>query len=250
MVDLISVAYGMESDKVVGGPNWLDWDRFDVFAKAPPATTQENLKLMVQNLLADRFKLVVRKDTRPMPAYALSVGTGKHKMKEATADQPGCQSVPQNPSPGTIPYQVLSCHGMTMETFANVLRDWNGGTYIADPVVDRTGLSGAFDFDIKWTPRNRLAQAGSDGITIFDAVDKQLGLKLEPQKLPLPVLVVDSVNETPTPNAADVSAKIPPPPPGTPAGPPGGGPRRTRLPPTGNPSTASSSEVPVRRDSI
>jgi uncharacterized protein (TIGR03435 family) len=100
-----------------------------------------------------------------------------------------------------------------MDALANVLRDWNGGTYLADPVVDRTGLSGTFDFDLKWTPRARLPQAGSDGITIFDAVDKQLGLKLEPQKLPLPVLVVDSVNETPTPNAPGVSAKIPPPPP-------------------------------------
>jgi uncharacterized protein (TIGR03435 family) len=213
MVDLISVAYNMESNKVLGGPSWLDWDRFDLVAKAPPTAKQSDVGPMLQTLLADRFKLVVRKDTKPMPAYALSVGTGKHKMKEATADQPGCQPVPQNPPPGTIPYQVLSCHGITMETFANVLRDWNGGTYIADPVVDRTGLSGTFDFDIKWTPRNRLAQAGSDGITIFDAVDKQLGLKLEPQKLPLPVLVVDSVNETPTPNAADVSAKIPPRPP-------------------------------------
>jgi uncharacterized protein (TIGR03435 family) len=168
---------------------------------------------MLQGLLADRFKLVVRHDTKPMPAYALSVGTGKHKMKEAAADEPGCRPVTQNPAPGTVPYQVLSCHGITMDALANVLRDWNGGTYLADPVVDRTGLSGTFDFDLKWTPRARLPQAGSDGITIFDAVDKQLGLKLEPQKLPLPVLVVDSVNETPTPNAPGVSAKIPPPPP-------------------------------------
>src|SRR5205085_1052228 len=89
----------------------------------------------------------------------------------------------------------------------------NGGTYLPDPVVDRTALAGAWDFDLKWTPRNRIAQAGSDAITLFDALDKQLGLKLEPQKLPLPVLLVDSVNQTPTPNAPDVASKIPPPPP-------------------------------------
>src|SRR6476646_432917 len=65
MVDLISMAYGMESDKILGGPNWLDWDRFDVLAKAPLATTQENLNQMLQHLLADRFKLVVHKDTKP-----------------------------------------------------------------------------------------------------------------------------------------------------------------------------------------
>jgi uncharacterized protein (TIGR03435 family) len=100
-----------------------------------------------------------------------------------------------------------------MEVFAQVLRGYGGGTYLADPVVDKTGLSGEWDFDLKWTPRNRLAQLGSDAITLFDAVDKQLGLKLEAQKLPLPVLVVDTVNQTPTPNATGVAATIPNPPP-------------------------------------
>ncbi len=214
MVDLISIAYEMESNRVIGGPSWLDWNRFDVLAKAPPAAKQNDVGPMLQKLLADRFKLVVRKDTKPMPALALSVGTGKHKMKQGTADQPGCQgAAPQNPSPGTVPYQGLSCHGVTMEVFANVLRDWTGGTYLADPVVDRTELSGTWDFDLKWTPRNRLPQAGPDGITIFDAVDKQLGLKLEPQKLPMPVIVVDSANEIPTPNAPGILTQIPPPPP-------------------------------------
>ena len=74
------------------------------------------------------------------------------------------------------------------------MRGYGGGTYLADPVVDQTGLSGAWDFDLKFTPRNRLAQAGSDGISLFDAVDKQLGLKLEAKKAPLAVLIVDSVN--------------------------------------------------------
>jgi uncharacterized protein (TIGR03435 family) len=148
MVDLISMAYGMEPDKILGGPNWLDWDRFDVLAKAPP-TTQEKLNLMLQNLLADRFKLVVRKDTKLMPAFALTAGKGKPKMKEVTKEasgpgQQGCQGVPQNPAAGTIPYQVMSCHGVTMAAFADVLYDWGGGSYLADPVVDQTGLGGAW----------------------------------------------------------------------------------------------------------
>ena len=217
MVDLISMAYGMEPDKILGGPNWLDWDRFDVLAKAPP-TTQENLNLMLQNLLADRFKLVVHKDTKPMPAFALTAGKGKPKMKEGTNEasssgQAGCQGVPQNPAPGTVPYQVVSCHGITMATFADVLRGFGYGSYLPDPVVDQTGLGGAWDFELKWTARNRLAQAGPDGISLLDAVDKQLGLKLEAKKLPLPVLIVDSVNQKPTPNEPGVTTKIPPPPP-------------------------------------
>jgi uncharacterized protein (TIGR03435 family) len=212
MVDLISMAYNMESNKVLGGPNWLDWDRFDVAAKAPPATKQDDLNIMLQNLLADRFKLVTHKDTKAMPAYALTVGKDKPKMKPAASgDKPDCQNV-QNGG-GPEPYQVISCRNMTMEVFAQVLRGWGGGTYLADPVVDKTGLTGAWDFELKWTPRNRLAQAGSDGITLFDAVDKQLGLKLDAQKLPLPVLLVDSVNQKPTPNPTGVADTIPSPPP-------------------------------------
>jgi uncharacterized protein (TIGR03435 family) len=214
MVDLISLAYNMESDKVLGGPNWLDWDRFDILAKAPQGATPKDVGPMLEDLLADRFKLVVRKDTKPMPAFALLVSNGKPKMKEASGSgEPGCQNVPQDPAPGTVPYQIISCHNMTMEAFADILRNWTGGTYLPDPVVDRTALKGAWDFDLKWTARNRLAQAGGDGISLFDAVDKQLGLKLDAQKLPLPVLVVDSVNQKPTPNAPEVAAKIPPPPP-------------------------------------
>ena len=78
---------------------------------------------MLQNLLADRFKLVVHKDIKLMPAFALTAGKGKPKMKEGRAGsgEPGCQGVPQNPAPGTVPYQVISCHNMTMATFAGVL---------------------------------------------------------------------------------------------------------------------------------
>ncbi|HTA42689.1 MAG TPA: TIGR03435 family protein [Bryobacteraceae bacterium] len=214
MVDLIGAAYGLESDKVLGGPRWLDWDRFDVLAKAPPGIKQETLGTMLQNLLADRFKLEVHKDTKPMPAFVMTAGKGKPKMKQASGPgEPNCKDVPQNPAPGTVPYQMISCHDVTMAVLADVLQGYGGGTYFADPVVDQTGLEGAWDFELKWTPRNRLAQAGADAITLFDAVDKQLGLKLEARKTPQPVLIVDSVNETPSANEPGVAAKIPPPPP-------------------------------------
>ena len=80
-------------------------------------------------------------------------------------------------------------------------------------MVDKTGLEGSWDFDITWTPAPLLGLAGADGISIFDAVDKQLGLKLEEQKLPLPVIVVDSANEKPTDNPAGVTTALPTPPP-------------------------------------
>src|SRR6267154_4962500 len=83
MVDLIRNAYGVDADKVIGGPSWLETDRFDVIALAPPSTSQETIKQMLQALLADRFKLTVHTDSKSLPTYALTVGKGKPKLKES-----------------------------------------------------------------------------------------------------------------------------------------------------------------------
>jgi uncharacterized protein (TIGR03435 family) len=216
MVDLVSAAYGIEAGNVLGGPSWLERDRFDVIAKAPPTTSKETIKLMLQALLADRFKLVVHNDSKPLPAYVLSVGKGgKPKLKESDDSAPAtCGEGPKQPDPppGGVPYISVTCHNMTMEKFAQSLHEMAGG-YLQSPVVDQTGLKGYWDIDIKWTGRGALAKAGADGISIFDAVDKQLGLKLEMQKASLPVVIVESVNEKPTPNSAGVVTKLPTPPP-------------------------------------
>lgn len=214
MVDLIRVAYGVDADKVLGGPSWLETDRFDVIATAPPATPPENIKLMLQALLADRFKLAVHTDSKLLPSYVLTVGPGgKPKMKEADGSgNAGCQPVPQAPQPDVVPYAVASCRGMTMEAFAPLLRAI-AGAYITSPVTDQTGLKGSWDFELKWTPRPLLAQAGADGISLFDAVDKQLGLKLELQNLSSAAIIVDSVNQKPSDNPPGVAARLPPAPP-------------------------------------
>jgi uncharacterized protein (TIGR03435 family) len=210
---LIASAYGLESEKVQGGPNWLDTDRFDIAAKAPVNTPPAQVKLMLQTLLADRFQLKIHMDSKPLPVFVLSVGKGKPKLRESDGTgNSGCRGEPQNPQPGVIPYNVATCHNRTMEQLAQDLRDMANG-YLTNPVVDQTGLKGSWDFEIKWTSRGALAAAGADGISIFDAVDKQLGLKLEAQKLAVPVIVVDSVNRKPTENPAGVSANLPSPPP-------------------------------------
>jgi len=215
MLDLISVAYGVENEKVQGGPSWLEKDQFDVIAKTAKSTTVETVKPMLQSLLADRFKLVVHNDTKPMPIFALTVGKGKPKLKEAaTATDSGCapRTDPANPTPPTPFYIIATCHNMTMEAFAPLLRQYAGG-YLTNPVIDSTGLKGNWDFEFKWSPRNLVGIAGADGITIFDAMDKQLGLKLEAQKAPTAVIVVDGVNEKPTDNPPEVAASLPPTPP-------------------------------------
>lgn len=215
MLDLISVAYAMDSRKVVGGPSWLDQDRFDIIAGAPPATSQDTGLLMLQSLLAERFKLALHKDTKPMPAFVLSLGKGKPKMKESKDEGPSsCQGQSQpNVAPIAGAPTVVLCRNMTMAALADNLQGLTSGTYLPNAVIDETGLKGAWDFELKWHARNQLAAAGSEGLTIFDAVEKQLGLKLEPQQRPQPVLVIDSVNRSPTPNAADVTGKLPPAPP-------------------------------------
>jgi uncharacterized protein (TIGR03435 family) len=212
MVDLIAVSYGINSpEMIVGGPNWLERDRFDIAAKAPNSTSADDVKLMLQQLLSERFKLVLHKDTRPMPGVVLGPGKGPHKLKEAASPGAGCQGRAQ-PTPGGAPLVQASCKGISMDLFAQQLRGF-GGPYITSPVTDQTGLKGYWDFDIEFTPRAALALAGADAITIFDAVEKQLGLKLEQQRVQTPVIVVDSVNQTPTANPSGIAASIPAPPP-------------------------------------
>ena len=219
ILDLIRTAYNLNADKVFGGPAWLDYDRFDVIGKIPSnPPSQDTLKLMLQALLAERFKLAVHKDTKPVAGLVLSMGKAKPKMKEAEGSgDTGCKPQPQPPRPPTpgvpnIPMTLFACRNITMEAFAAALRGISTG-YVSNTVLDLTGLKGAWDFDIKFTQRPLLPLAGSDGITLSDAIDKQLGLKLEEQKIPTPVIVVDQVNEQPTMNPADLDTKFPPAPP-------------------------------------
>src|SRR5437762_2565089 len=99
MVDLIATAYSISDPTlIVGGPAWLERNRFDIAAKAQQGTSADNVKLMLQELLVDRFKLVSHKDSRPMSGYVLTLGKDKHKLKEASGPGAGCQgNPPPNP---------------------------------------------------------------------------------------------------------------------------------------------------------
>jgi uncharacterized protein (TIGR03435 family) len=211
MVDLISLAYGIDNDKIIAGPHWLDTDRFDVSARARPGSTPDQAKIMLQTLLAERFSLKLHMDSKELPGFVLSVGNGKPKMKPAADESasPGCQGQPPAPSPDAVPQQVIDCHSMSIDDLARLAGNIANGS---GSVLNKTGLEGKWDFTIKWTPPGLLARAGADGISIYDALDKQLGLKLKAGRIPQPVIFIDSVNEAPTPNAADISKFLPPPP--------------------------------------
>lgn len=211
MVDLISLAYDVDNTKVLAGPIWLDLHRFDLSARAPSGSTPEQARLMLQKLLAERFSLKIHHDSKEMPGFVLSAGSSKPNMKPAVdaSAGPNCQGRPQTPGADTVPQQVVDCRSVSMDELARLLANVANGSSSA---LNKTGLEGKWDFTIKWTPPALLARAGADGISIFDAVDKQLGLKLESGKISQPVVVVDSVNEAPTPNPADTSKFMPPPP--------------------------------------
>ena len=232
MVDLIRIAYSFDPDKVLGGPSWLEMDRFDVIAKVPPETMPETRNMMLQSLLEDRFKLKVRKETKPLLTYALTAGK-KPQLKEADGkEEPGCrpQAASGPPSEGTIqlfmddgsgrPTMIslgpggtihYVCRNMTMAVFAARLRGMFGASVGANDVLDETGLKGNWNFDVKWSfLMGAMGANAGERISMFDAVEKQLGLKLEERQVPTPVIVVESVNEKPSSNPPEVAEALPP----------------------------------------
>jgi len=213
MLNLIVSAYGVSEDTIAGGPGWLSSDLFDVIAKVPDGTTPATANLMLQTLLAERFGLIIHKGTAPVPRFVLSVGKGGSKLK-AGSGSPGCQPQPQagggrGPNDAASqPNQKVACHNLTAAAIATNLRQMAGG-YLDHDVIDSTKLEGSWDFDLEWTARGLLAAKGAEGISVFDAVDKQLGLKLELQNVPMPSLAIESVNRKPTANLPGVATALP-----------------------------------------
>lgn len=213
MLGLIESAYGVAEDTIAGGPGWVGADLFDVVAKVPAGTTKADANLMLRSLLKERFGLVVRNEERPVPRYVLSVGSGS-KLKPAANERgtPGCEAQPLPPGPPPTdpalqPNIKVSCHNLTAEAIADNLHQMAGG-YLDHDVVDATKLEGAWDFNLEWTGRGLLAAKGADGISIFDAVSKQLGLKLTVQNISMPSLAIVSVVRKPTPNAAGTATAL------------------------------------------
>jgi len=215
MLNLIAAAYGISEDGIAGGPGWVSSDLFDVIAKVPEGTKMAAANQMLQALLADRFQLVVKNETAPQPRYVLTVGKGSKLKPAADSGNPGCQPKQQPGGPGrgsasdpaSIPNIIAVCHNLTAQGIAENLKQMAGG-YFDHDVVDQTKLEGTYDFEIEWTGRGVLSAKGADGISIFDAIDKQLGLKAELKNIPMPALVIQSVNRKPSPNPATISSAL------------------------------------------
>jgi uncharacterized protein (TIGR03435 family) len=193
---LIYNAYKVRSfqDYPPGLPAWADQYRFDIEAKTDDDTTAVMEKLsvqgqgnlgrdMLQSLLADRFQLRVHYESRMQPIYELVLAKGGFKLKPLPADQkPGGMSG----RPGE-----MIVHGMSIAAFADFLSMSN---LAGRTVVDKTGLTGNYDINLKWTPDDQQGTPDA-GPTLFTAIKEQLGLKLEPAKGPVDTLVIDHVEK-------------------------------------------------------
>lgn len=267
--DLMVEAYSVKRYQISGGPNWLDSERFDILAKVPDGASEEKVKIMLQNLLADRFKLTLHRESKEMPMYALVVAAKGPKLKDSTVTDtpPPSDSQPKEggrgdvgagsaaPSPplppglgkgglkigpdgcpetppmaagraGTVMMitpsgECMISNSYTMDGLATQLSN-----RFDRPVIDQTGLKGKYDFRLHYDPssvpggrggpimfkdgpgprptggdpENRIAPDSDPPPSIFNALQEQLGLKLEATKGSVDLLVIDHVEKTPTEN--------------------------------------------------
>jgi bla regulator protein blaR1 len=211
---IIRLAYGLREFQTVGGPEWIDTERFDIQARAPQGAMESDAPRRLQSLLAERFALKVRSEKRDRPIYALVLaradGSLGPRLRQSQTPSAGGLGNNQCAPPGPPgPFNMRLC-GVTIAQLVERYLPM----YSDRLVVDRTGLSGGFDFVLHFDnrpipgvgpfgglpPTPQAAEpAASDAVSIFTALEEQLGLKLEPQTAPVEVLVIDHV-ERPTAN--------------------------------------------------
>jgi uncharacterized protein (TIGR03435 family) len=186
--DLIRLGWDVRSYEISGGPKWLDSDRYNIEAKpevpldvpGPGNEGDHRLRLMVQAMLADRFKLKLHRETKEVSVYLLVIGRNGPRLKQTR--EPADQGPHIQDSKGK-----LIATKVDMPLFSRALAGELGVT-----VIDRTNLSGAYDLNLEWNPDEDVSAAvSSSGPSIFTALQEQLGLRLESGKAPVDVVVVD-----------------------------------------------------------
>jgi uncharacterized protein (TIGR03435 family) len=190
---LITFAYNVKDFQLSGGPGWANSEMYDIVAKADGNATPPQLRLMLQTLLKDRFKLALRHETKDAPIYELVVAKGGSKIQEDTASARARLGMT---GPGKLIAQKAS-----LAMFAPVL-----GTLAGRPVVDKTGLASTYTFNLEWTPAvgeggltgpggPDVAPPDSSGPSLFTALQEQLGLRLQSAKGPIESLVIEGAEK-------------------------------------------------------
>jgi bla regulator protein blaR1 len=193
---LIQITYSMKPFLILGSPRWLDSEEFAIVAKPPEGTPPVNppritddLRKRLQALLADRFHLAVHRETRVMPVYVLMVAKDGPKLKQADPNQAFRLKRAGNG-------RILNDGGAKIAMLVSVIA--NG---FDRPVLDETGLTGSYAFDLQWTPDRAPSAPGQQqpgavepsGPSLFTALREQLGLRLESMRRRVDVLVIDHV---------------------------------------------------------
>jgi uncharacterized protein (TIGR03435 family) len=194
---LVQAAYNLTPRAVSGGPSWVDSDRYEILAETPGSIrpSPDEQMSMLRKLLADRFNLKFHREEKEFSIYALTVNKAGSKLKESTLD---LDATPEGPpllafviAPDTV---RLPARGLCMPELASLFQR----AALDRPVVDKTGLSARYDFDLEWTPDE--SQFGGLGLKgtpestkpdLFTAIQQQLGLRLESTKGPIATLVID-----------------------------------------------------------
>jgi uncharacterized protein (TIGR03435 family) len=222
-------AYGLKDYEVVA-PKWMDSERYDIVAKVPQGATKKDLMVMLQSLLIERFQLTTHHEQKELPVFALVVSKNGPKMKEI-ASQPD-SSLPSGVSRGSPSSQFppdgfpklpagmtegFAARGTAEGSLRMTYKSQTTGdlgenllSFVPRPVVDATGLKAKYDFTLEFTPEN-VRPAGAlrpetadvpddQRVTVFEALQSQLGLKLEPSKAPVNILVIDHVEKVPAEN--------------------------------------------------
>lgn len=213
LTNVIDNAYRIRRYQLIGGPDWIDSDRYNIQAKAAGDATRDEMMLMLQSLLADRFKLKVHREMRELPIYVLTVAKGG--IKAPRSPDGGCVTFdprnPPRPAAGQATRPFCGNNLIRTNTWDATAIDMAGAAgalvgVLGRSVVDRTGITGKFDIHVQWTPDQ--ASAGVDGATasnadaappLFTVLEDQLGLKVESSRGPVDVLVIDHV-ERPSEN--------------------------------------------------
>jgi uncharacterized protein (TIGR03435 family) len=196
---LITMAFDLKPNQLSGAPGWLESEKYDIEAKSDGPASPDQMKLMVQSLLQDRFKLSSHRETKEMAIYALVASKNGSKLHPAAESGEG-------KSQFRIGRGQLNLQSATMAQLADAL-----SRVVGRNVLDRTGITGSFDIKLEWTPDQNegggprgpegpkeggdTAPVGDSGPSIFTAIQEQLGLKLDGQKGPVEMLVIDHVEK-------------------------------------------------------
>jgi uncharacterized protein (TIGR03435 family) len=186
---LIERAYSVKPFQVTG-PRWMEDVRIDIAAKFPPDTKDDDRFLMLRGLLEERFKLAVHRESKDMPGYGLVVAKSGFKLKPVDSGRSSMDS-----EGGRV--QTLTAKNASMAQLTDLV-----ARSLGEFVIDKTGLDGVYDFELRWISDDQNTNAtDADGVpSLFTALQETLGLRLQPQKVPVEIVVVDHVERVPIEN--------------------------------------------------